>query len=317
MTGCHDIGISGTYINLFGTPFALYLETGLLIPGYDIMAFKRGIHVPTDRFYAIYNADIQKAQVIFKDSSAAAKYVYGVGNGKKIYGLAHSKTKMRQTGVILPYRVAIRFATNEQIELLGENDHIILDENTVPVKAVILKTMTTGVEDRAEFCRIVNSVDSMHPNSVTGIKTYHDRVHPKAKYDLYQYKGKLNLGQTVTISVYDYDKMIPHTDWNDWYLVKSETKNPSHMVVPNKKTYAIRTFVPKAPKRTTEQVIADNEQKAILLEQEFKKVFEEGANYPGLITNCIYRSNDARREHWINGYKSTHPTSPLLARYGI
>jgi len=82
---------------------------------------------------AVYNADEQKLIAIFKSRSLAGKFLFGVSKTpieamkSLTYSLA-KRTAMRPTTTRLGCMVAVRNASQEQKDMLGNNDYLLLDE---------------------------------------------------------------------------------------------------------------------------------------------------------------------------------------------
>ena len=78
---------------------------------------------------SLYNSDKKELVGVFFTQKLALKYIYGYKWASRscyLWGAIAKKMVIRKN-VLLGFPIAVRYANNEQIELLGDLDYIILN----------------------------------------------------------------------------------------------------------------------------------------------------------------------------------------------
>lgn len=93
------------------------------------------MRIGNERAITVYNADKQEVVGIFSTPTLVMKYLWAKQKTKKpsyLFHYLHKKTQVKKT--IFDFKVVVRYANQEQIEKLGEEDYIILNNYYEPPK---------------------------------------------------------------------------------------------------------------------------------------------------------------------------------------
>lgn len=91
--------------------------------------------VNQDQSVVMYNADKQEIVGIFKTQGLTARYIFPLGTGGRNRRICDTfKLKTRIANSDHGFKIALRFAKPEHIELLGDKDYIILNGYKEPNK---------------------------------------------------------------------------------------------------------------------------------------------------------------------------------------
>lgn len=82
-------------------------------------------NIPHERPISIYNADEHYLIAIFKQPCLVMKYLFGKGSSGMTNLNSAIRYKTRICTSNYPARVAVRFANDEQMKTIGENDFFI------------------------------------------------------------------------------------------------------------------------------------------------------------------------------------------------
>lgn len=88
-----------------------------------------------DQSVVLYNAEKQEIVGIFKTQGLTARYIFPLIGSTRTRRICDTlKLKTRICNSDLGFKVALRFAKNEQLEILGDKDYVILNGYKEPNK---------------------------------------------------------------------------------------------------------------------------------------------------------------------------------------
>lgn len=269
--------------------------------------------ITLDRTYVLYNADKKELMAIFADASVLSKYIFGIFNPGRIRSAASKKGRLRSKSTI-GYTAAIRFANKEQIALLGDKQYILISKDAKPVPEYTAKTVYK--DTLSNMMEVTGRTGNPpHPNARIGGKKYHEEArYATARHPLYQYIGGLmtHLTETVTLSVADYEKVVPAKSRGNWELIKVVSNTYSSCVaVIDEETGKYKIRLREDIRREKREEKAQNiQQEELSWEEKKKQAFDKGKTAINPHSECPFgiRGHDAMlRQQFFNGYFSANP----------
>jgi hypothetical protein len=121
------------------------------------------LYIRNDTPIVAYNADKQELIGIFFDGSFVRRYFYqndpNLKSSKNISSFVMRKGKLKDT--LFDFFVALRYANNEQIEMLGDKDYVILNGYPIPSSSTMkcFKDNAESLRKYADYKRSIYQIE--------------------------------------------------------------------------------------------------------------------------------------------------------------